>query len=319
LFIAAEGKSSSSHYDTINGWYAATVDRTNIPKFLKDPTLSLKFLNPNVVYNLFHFATLEGYVDTNEFNLAGSPTNLSTSAWYFTGDYTFRQYMESGDIAASTVDFDVKITDFGKQIGIAVNDTKYTEAVMWGFDSSGKILKYDGIMGTDGFLSQIGTNYSDVNFVNGLVNAICQEASALCTPENSGYTSVSDCVSFLHTLPIGDQGSANRNNLFCRADWLQILPNRPSVHCPTIGRTGGKRCLDSNNYDNDYTNDPFPVGTFQGYPLSDRAEGASNTQGSGGGNAPLVYGVGAGALVVGLSVGFLAAFVVSRKRNPNHA
>jgi len=275
----------------------------------------LEFLNPDVTYNLFHFTTLQGYVDTNEYNLAGSPTNLSASAWYFTGDYTFRQYLEDGDTAASTVDFEVAITDFGKQIGIADNTTYYTEAVMWGFDSDGKILKYDGIMGTDGFLEQIGTNYSDPNFVNGVINAMCGVASSLCTPESTGYASVSDCVSFLHTLPVGNQGSANRNNIFCRGNWLPILPNRPSVHCPTIGRTGGARCLDTNNYNNDYINDPFPIGTFQGYPLDNDVEDLADKQGSAVSNVPLLSGVAVGALVAGLLVGFLASMFITRKRS----
>jgi len=119
------------------------------------------------------------------------------------------------------------------------------------------------------------------------------------------------------------------NNLVCRANWLGVLPLRPSVHCPTIGRTGGARCNDANDYISDYTKYPFDWNTFRGAPAGtgDTEDTASSISlpagslGSAAGDASsasdtaMIAGISAAvAALVGVCVGVALLMVIQHRR-----
>ena len=69
-----------------------------------------------------------------------------------------------------------------------------------------------------------------------------------------------------------DHAWPGRNTLLCRMVHQNMVPFRPNVHCPHIGKTGGGYCNDDTTYDgtvlqNFFKNYPFGY-TDRGHPLS---------------------------------------------------
>jgi len=59
------------------------------------------------------------------------------------------------------------------------------------------------------------------------------------------YTSFSDCVNFMHSIPYGTWAHANSNTVICRTLHTLLTAFRPAVHCPHTGKTGGMKCVDT--------------------------------------------------------------------------
>lgn len=75
------------------------------------------------------------------------------------------------------------------------------------------------------------------------IQGICQAAAFFCTGPNEQYNDLAECVDFLRSLPVGDWDAADQDNLTCRTLHTLLVPLRPAVHCPHIGRTGGGKCV----------------------------------------------------------------------------
>ena len=58
------------------------------------------------------------------------------------------------------------------------------------------------------------------------------------------YTSLADCVDFMHSIPYGSWDRANSNTAVCRQLHTLLAPYRPDIHCPHAGKTGGMMCVD---------------------------------------------------------------------------
>ena len=92
---------------------------------------------------------------------------------------------------------------------------------------------------------------------------ICTTASQSCTGANQQYQSNDDCLNFLtNQIRFGEAYELGRNTLLCRSVHQNMVPFRPAVHCPHIGKTGGGMCADDKTYvetvtDNYFTNAPF--------------------------------------------------------------
>lgn len=134
-----------------------------------------------------------------------------------------------------------------------------------------------------------------------LATSICNTAQSFCNGTNEQYTSQKDCLNFLgketrlgeaYELGMSDLNciqtekedefkieevltifllTPGRNTLLCRMVHQNMVPLRPSVHCPHIGKTGGGYCNDNTNYTSTveqdfFTNLPFGY-TDQGEPL----------------------------------------------------
>ena len=69
-------------------------------------------------------------------------------------------------------------------------------------------------------------------------------------------------------------GQSGRNTLLCRMVHQNMIPFRPEVHCPHIGKTGGGYCVDDLTYGGVVTSNPFTNSPFVYAPKGMKA--ASN-------------------------------------------
>lgn len=56
--------------------------------------------------------------------------------------------------------------------------------------------------------------------------------------------------------------NVGRNTLLCRMIHQNMVPFRPAVHCPHIGKTGGGFCVDDQNYNKTVMEDYFVNAPF---------------------------------------------------------
>jgi hypothetical protein len=86
-----------------------------------------------------------------------------------------------------------------------------------------------------------------------LANQICTTAKTYCNSTNTDaadlYANFDTCYEFLTTeVRWGAEYEFGRNTLMCRMLHQNMVPFRPSVHCPHIGPTGGGMCTDDMTY-----------------------------------------------------------------------
>jgi hypothetical protein len=82
-----------------------------------------------------------------------------------------------------------------------------------------------------------------------LADGICQVHDKYCNGTNQQYSGYDECTSYLETqLRFGKAYELGENTLLCRMVHQNMVPLRPSVHCPHIGPTGGDMCKDDVNY-----------------------------------------------------------------------
>ncbi|RXK42465.1 hypothetical protein M231_00019 [Tremella mesenterica] len=92
-----------------------------------------------------------------------------------------------------------------------------------------------------------------------LAHKVCNASAAYCTGSNKQYDSYDDCLDFVTSVPIGQFYRMGEDNLVCRHLHVPMIPLRPAVHCPHIGRTGGDMCIDR-NYNETVLESHFPTG-----------------------------------------------------------
>lgn len=128
------------------------------------------------------------------------------------------------------------------------------------FNAAGEITEYDASFRwltwiIDYLLDIITQSVGDTttNAVGDLASAlatqICQAASVYCVDALTQYESVTKCEEFLiHNVRFGKAYEFGMNTLLCRSLHEIMLPLRPEVHCPHIGKYGGNMCVDDLTY-----------------------------------------------------------------------
>lgn len=82
-----------------------------------------------------------------------------------------------------------------------------------------------------------------------LAGSICSIAQRNCQGPNKQYDSPEDCKDFLtKDIRFGSAYELGMNTLLCRMVHQNMVPFRPSLHCPHIGKTGGGYCNDDRTY-----------------------------------------------------------------------
>lgn len=82
-------------------------------------------------------------------------------------------------------------------------------------------------------------------FTQALAESICVTEVTYCNGTNQQYANYSACYEFLTTqVRFGQAYELGMNTLLCRMIHENMVPYRPSVHCPHIGPTGGGYCTD---------------------------------------------------------------------------
>ncbi len=124
----------------------------------------------------------------------------------------------------------------------------------------------------------------------GLAKSICTTAQTFCNGTNQQYNSAGECYDYLTkkvrfgesyelgTPPLSPFPNPNsqkqtilkspltgRNTLLCRSVHQNMVPFRPSVHCPHIGKSGGGYCTDDTTYEETVMQDYFTNAPFVPY------------------------------------------------------
>jgi hypothetical protein len=82
-----------------------------------------------------------------------------------------------------------------------------------------------------------------------LSEEICETAQTYCNGTNTQYSSLTSCYQYLtQEVRFGEAYEFGRNTLVCGMVHQNMVPFRPSVHCPHIGPTGGGYCTDDMTY-----------------------------------------------------------------------
>ncbi|KAL8769004.1 MAG: hypothetical protein Q9209_004921 [Squamulea sp. 1 TL-2023] len=150
------------------------------------------------------------------------------------------------------------------------------------YNSEGQITQYDAtfkfwqwtveyLIGAAG--KQFGTNSTEATarfLTRAIAKSICGTAMKNCNGTNAQYTSAEECFNFLtKKLRFGQAYELGRNTLLCRMVHQNMVPFRPDVHCPHIGKTGGGSCDDNKSYlqtvgENYFERSPFVPYGFRG-------------------------------------------------------
>lgn len=128
------------------------------------------------------------------------------------------------------------------------------------FNAAGEISEYDASFRwlawvidylLDVFTQSLGNTTTDAvdDLASTLAAQICQTASVYCIDALTQYKDVAECEDFLvKHVRFGKAYEFGMNTLLCRSLHELMLPLRPEVHCPHIGKCGGNMCVDDLTY-----------------------------------------------------------------------
>ena len=167
----------------------------------------------------------------------------------------------------------------------ALHVTLPVELGLWNvYNSNRQILEYSATFkywqwAVDTLISaaQTAMNLSSpdktISFLTGAIaQSICTTASQSCKGDNVQYTNNDDCLNFLtKQIRFGQAYELGRNTLLCRSVHQNMVPLRPEVHCPHIGKTGGGMCADDKTYAQTVTDGYFTNAPFMPQGLGDSA------------------------------------------------
>jgi hypothetical protein len=140
-----------------------------------------------------------------------------------------------------------------------INEIIPVEVDTWfTFNAGGEISEYDASFRwldwiiddlLDIFTRSLGAENAISDLASALATQICQTASTYCIGGLTQYESVAECNDFLTTkIRFGTAYEFGMNTLLCRSLHELMIPLRPEVHCPHVGKTGGNMCVDDLTY-----------------------------------------------------------------------
>jgi len=332
-----------AQYNVINGLFNYFLNTSNAQATIDaNYTQMLQFFDENVIFRYFDQATWVGYVDISEW-LITLILGVSKGPERFTGNFAFRQYMSDGYIVWIAVD-----NEQANPLGPA-NVSNLTEYAAIQFNDQGKIQYVDATSDGEGHSITLGLNFSDPSYRTSTAAGICTFAmgsqdgttKGSCSTANTGYADYNDCYAYLTSIPVGLIGVGRENNLVCRSNWIFTLATRPDYNCPSVGRTGGKRC--NNSFTPTYlhsTEYPFDYNTFRGAPIgtgdtqpdegtataasitlpAGSAAGSAAADTTSAGQTAMIAGITASVVaLVGVAIGVALTLVVQQRRKKHDA
>jgi len=87
------------------------------------------------------------------------------------------------------------------------------------------------------------SNIAGVCYVLTVNPGTCTGANAVYDTDGH-YTSMTDCITYLNTIPYGTWDDAEANSVVCRQLHTLLTAFDPATHCPHAGKTGGGKCVD---------------------------------------------------------------------------
>lgn len=132
------------------------------------------------------------------------------------------------------------------------------------FNNEGKICSYDWTIRRLGFAQDNQVVPDTFPTREAAYAGVCTGIQTYCTGNNTQYSSLEECVSFMGTLPWGSWDYADQNNFVCRTLHTILVPSRPAVHCPHTGKNGGGKCVD-HPYEQLYQDAFYTCDSYKGH------------------------------------------------------
>ncbi|KAJ9601902.1 hypothetical protein H2200_013617 [Cladophialophora chaetospira] len=197
----------------------------------------------NTEYVFGSFSAL-GENSSSIISVLGVPVNHSTT-----------QFATSGNNVSVTelVYFNITLVDY--LVPVQIN-------IWLSFDGDRKISAYDAsfrwfswlyddllkeFSARQGYGSDVTAASQDLK--SGLIQQICERATIHCVGRNLQYNNSFECADMLfRKVRLGMSYEFGMNTILCRSLHALMVPLRPDIHCPHVGRTGGDMCVDDLRY-----------------------------------------------------------------------
>ena len=195
----------------------------------------------NTEYGFGLFANIA--LNPKSFTLLGVPQDYNITHW------SGNQNVVS---VALLINFNITALDVISPVQIDMWITFDKEKAIKQYDATFRYLawQFDWLFG----LGMVKYNVTDkLEFQNliahKLADSICETAMTSCKGGNKQFDSKAECVKFLtEEIRFGQAHELGMNTLMCRMVHQNMVPFRPDVHCPHIGRSGGGYCNDDRSY-----------------------------------------------------------------------
>ncbi|MCJ1281317.1 hypothetical protein MMC26_000636 [Xylographa opegraphella] len=104
------------------------------------------------------------------------------------------------------------------------------QIAFWKFDDQGAVLYYDAwFSNLNSYTTLLYGTAPNPAYDSAVIQALCTEAEALCTGNNTQYTSEAECVSTLSAKPFGEWDEVWGDNVVCRMLHILLAKLRPDV------------------------------------------------------------------------------------------
>lgn len=181
-----------------------------------------------------------------------APGSSNNSIPFTLGGVAFRSITDQNPLVFVEIDLVLTPTPLGQTLGYQNYEVRETGSFT--FNKSNQITSFDlSIPYVDSAMATFaGRDFTNPTFVADDIVGMCTLIVNSCTGTNAQYTSLTDCESFLSSLPVGNWNrSMNQNSLSCRSFHAQyLLPIDPTNECTFVGRSGGTQCVNTNSYQN---------------------------------------------------------------------
>ncbi|KAG8528622.1 uncharacterized protein KY384_006309 [Bacidia gigantensis] len=221
-------------------------------------TFSGRELNTEYIFGLFSNLAASSN-DTNAFSLLGYATS-----------YKILHFAASQNIASASTIFQFTFPILPTPVPLVIDTWNV-------FNAQGQISMYDATFkwwdwAVDSLFASLSQKYNATLLqtvqlaTQKIAGSICDIAIKHCNGTNAQYESMQQCEDFLtKKVAFGKSyqlGTPGRNTLLCRMVHQNMVPFRPTVHCPHIGPSGGGYCVDDKSYgdvvgDMYFSNMPF--------------------------------------------------------------
>ncbi|KAK7190305.1 hypothetical protein DPSP01_006129 [Paraphaeosphaeria sporulosa] len=175
------------------------------------------------------------------------------------GPFEIIQFAANQNIASATTRVNFTFPSFGNITLPIVIGTWMT------YNEAKEITQYDVVFKWFGNVLQLLLSTVDKDPVKAqakgaiaLSKSVCASHTQFCTGKNIQYDSEEECIRFMtKDIRFGQSFELGANTLLCRNVHQKMLPFRPDVHCPHIGKSGGGQCADDITYVQKVTEDYF--------------------------------------------------------------
>lgn len=196
-------------------------------------------------------------------NLAANPNSISLLG--VPTSYEILHFTANEWISSSAVRLMFNFTSLGLMVPVEIDswNTYNAAGEITQYDVSFKYWQwmFDYVIGSSLPLLNVTTATEAVEVLtSALASEICTTAETYCTGDNAQYSNATSCYEYLtQEVRFGEAYELGRNTLLCRMVHQNMVPYRPSVHCPHIGPTGGGMCDDSTDYVGTVENNFFDI------------------------------------------------------------